>query len=122
MSAAHCRAECQVDAMQFSTTRSRGRKRKHSSLSNVRDPNVCFDTDVALFQENEATKIAGKLVRAIHLPHFSCPDILKQFHGMKEVTKAAKKAKAFETRKIVKRLKASGFVSFFMDMCSVLIS
>jgi hypothetical protein len=73
--------------------------------------------DDALFQENEATKITGKLVCAIHLPHFSCPDILRQFHGVKEVTKAAKKAKAFETQKIVKRLKALGFVSLFMDMC-----
>jgi hypothetical protein len=37
---------------------------------------------------------------------------------MKEVTKAAKKAKAFETQKIVKRLKAPGFVNLFMDMRS----
>lgn len=57
------------------STRSRGIKRRLSSLSN----------------DNEATKITGKL-----------------FHGMKEVKKAAKKAKAFETRKIVKKLKASG--------------
>jgi hypothetical protein len=34
---------------------------------------------------------------------------------MKEVKKAAKKAKAFETQKIVKKLKASVFVCFFMD-------
>jgi hypothetical protein len=33
---------------------------------------------------------------------------LGQFHGLKEVKKAAKKAKAFETRKIVKWLRASG--------------
>lgn len=79
-------------------------------------------SDVASFQENEATKITGKLVCAIHLQHFSCPDIPRQFHGMKEVTKAAKKAKAFETQKIVKRLKASGFVSLFMDMYAVIIS
>ncbi|KAI0304433.1 hypothetical protein B0F90DRAFT_1705693 [Multifurca ochricompacta] len=35
----------------------------------------------------------------------------KLFHCLKEVKKAAKKAKAFETRKIVKRLKSSGNVS-----------
>ena len=35
-----------------------------------------------------------------------------QFHGLKEVKKAAKKAKAFETRKIVKLLKASGYAFF----------
>ena len=36
-----------------------------------------------------------------------------QFHGLKEVKKAAKKAKAFETQKIVKLLKASGYVYYF---------
>jgi len=41
---------------------------------------------------------------------------------MKEVKKAAKKAKAFETQKIVKKLKASGFVCFFMDPSSGVIN
>ena len=56
-----------------------------------------------------------------HLPHFSCPDTLRQFHGMKEVKKAAKKAKAFETQKIVKKLKAR-FVCLFTGPNSVVIS
>ncbi|KAH9969583.1 BUD22-domain-containing protein [Russula dissimulans] len=52
---------------------------------------LLFALHVALFQEGDNVKIAGKL-----------------FHGLKEVKKAAKKAKAFETQKIVKRLKACG--------------
>ncbi|KAH9002568.1 Bud-site selection protein [Lactarius hatsudake] len=40
---------------------------------------------------------------------------------MKEVKKAAKKAKAFETQKIVKKLKVSGFVCFFIDPSSGVI-
>ena len=41
---------------------------------------------------------------------------------MKEVKKAAKKAKAFETQKIVKKLKALGLVYRFMDPSSGVIS
>ncbi|KAH8998593.1 Bud-site selection protein [Lactarius akahatsu] len=67
--------------MQF-PMHSSGIKRRHSSISSL------------FSQDNEATKIAGKL-----------------FHSMKEVKKAAKKAKAFETQKIVKRLKVSGVPS-----------
>ncbi|KAI0251998.1 Bud-site selection protein [Lactifluus subvellereus] len=44
-----------------------------------------------LSTDDDSTKMIGKL-----------------FHGLKEIKKAAKKAKAFETRKIVKKLKASG--------------
>ena len=55
------------------------------------------------------------------MPHFLYPDIPRQYHGMKEVKKAAKKAKSFETQKIVKKLKAPGFVCFFMDPSSGVI-
>jgi hypothetical protein len=41
---------------------------------------------------------------------------------MKEVKKAAKKAKAFETQKIVKKLKALGFVCLLMGPSSGVIN
>jgi hypothetical protein len=51
-----------------------------------------------------------RILRSIVLPARRHP---RQFHGLKEVKKAAKKAKAFEIRKIVKCLKASGYAYFF---------
>jgi len=76
--------------------------------------------NAALFQENEDTKITGKLVCIIILVPSLVPRYPRQFHGMKEVKKAAKKAKVFEARKIVKKLKE--FVCFFIDPSFLVIS
>ena len=56
---------------------------------------------------------AGACLR--YLLQFLHTDDPRQFHGLKEVKKAARKAKAFEIRKIVKRLKASGFVHLLVS-------
>jgi hypothetical protein len=108
-----------------SQTRQRPMKAELDRATSGCGSSVWSSSRVKTARKTKMTQRFWEVVRparvALYLPHFLCPNIPRQYHGMKEVKKAAKKAKAFETQRIVKKLKAPGLVCFFVDPSSGVI-